>query len=54
VHADRNDVSLWVLGDNERARSFYARFGFVDDGGEQTLEIGGADLLERRMVRPAG
>ena len=31
---DWRDVSLWVFAANDRARSFYARFGFHADGRE--------------------
>jgi ribosomal protein S18 acetylase RimI-like enzyme len=47
-------VSLWVIGANDRARTFYRRFGFADDGQGRVEVIGGADVRERRMVRSAG
>ena len=53
VNAQENDVSLWLFRDNHTARKFYVSFGFADDGREQTREIGGADLVECRMLRRA-
>lgn len=44
-------VSLWVFADNERARHFYRRHGFVADGTERMHEFGGHDLLEVRYRR---
>lgn len=44
-------LSLWVLADNERARHFYRRHGFVVDGVERVEEIGGKDYREVRYVR---
>ena len=42
------DCSLWVLGANAHARTFYARHGFVPDGTKKTDDLFG---LEIRMVR---
>jgi GNAT superfamily N-acetyltransferase len=42
--------SLWVLEDNQRARGFYRRNGFVPDGARELYEDLGA--WEIRMVRP--
>jgi ribosomal protein S18 acetylase RimI-like enzyme len=42
-------VSLWVLAENERALRFYRRAGLVPDAGAaQTIELGGKTLLELR------
>ncbi|MEO7449000.1 MAG: GNAT family N-acetyltransferase [Humibacillus sp.] len=43
------DTSLWVLEGNRRARAFYARRGFVDEGGRDEHSATGAPEL--RMVR---
>jgi L-amino acid N-acyltransferase YncA len=32
-HRDFDQVTLWVLEANQRARSFYESFGFIHDGG---------------------
>lgn len=32
VAHDRNEIRVWVLDDNPRARRFYERFGFKLDG----------------------
>lgn len=51
--AEFESVTLWVLAENQRAQRFYESLGFsVDPGHEQTLERGGARLLEIRMRRP--
>ena len=42
-------ASLWVLEGNDRARAFYRRHGFEDDGATKPFTPTGA--LERRMVR---
>jgi ribosomal protein S18 acetylase RimI-like enzyme len=42
-------VSLWVLADNERALRFYRRAGLVlDADAAQTIELGGKTLRELR------
>ena len=40
---------LWVLSGNERAKAFYRRLGFADDGGVKVHEPTGT--VEQRMVR---
>lgn len=46
-------LSLWVLRDNQRARSFYEAVGFSPDGCERTdTQMAGAPLHEVRYVRP--
>jgi ribosomal protein S18 acetylase RimI-like enzyme len=41
-------VRLWVLEGNARARTFYRRSGFVEDGARKTIELGGRELPELR------
>jgi ribosomal protein S18 acetylase RimI-like enzyme len=43
------DATLWVVEGNTRARAFYARHGFVDEGGRSAHDPTGA--VEVRMVR---
>lgn len=45
---------LWVLATNERAKAFYVRQGWVDDGVTQTetVDDGRVTLEERRFSRP--
>jgi ribosomal protein S18 acetylase RimI-like enzyme len=46
------DVGLWVLESNTRARSFYEALGFrLSDETRVFLERGSAELLERRYVK---
>ena len=40
---------LWVLVDNPRARTFYAKEGYLADGAQKVHE--GSGCLEMRMVR---
>lgn len=43
---------LWVLGDNDRAIRFYETRGWLPDGGEKRVHVGGrADVLEIRLRR---
>jgi ribosomal protein S18 acetylase RimI-like enzyme len=49
----RDDVSLWVLEGNERARLFYERCGFRADGGRQELDLG-ARVCEIRYSNQGG
>lgn len=44
-------VTLWVLAANERARHFYRRNGFADDGVERIEELGGEPYREVRYRR---
>ncbi len=46
------DTTLWVVAGNVRARAFYARRGFVDEGGRSEHEQTGAP--EMRMIRRGG
>jgi ribosomal protein S18 acetylase RimI-like enzyme len=52
VQAGRDDVSLWVLEANERARRFYATVGFGPDGARMLRDFG-APVAEVRYLRPA-
>lgn len=45
---------LWVLEGNDRARRFYARAGFVPDGGHDVFEAGGVSVPEVRYARDLG
>ncbi|MDE7281356.1 MAG: GNAT family N-acetyltransferase, partial [Ruminiclostridium sp.] len=42
-------VALWVLKDNKRAIRFYEKCGFVFDGTEKTIVLGGENT-EIRMI----
>lgn len=42
-------VTLWVLEENKRARTFYERYGFVFDGTKKKINIG-KQLIEIRYV----
>ncbi|WIY02655.1 GNAT family N-acetyltransferase [Amycolatopsis mongoliensis] len=48
-----DSVVLWVLSTNERAKAFYVRQGWVDDGATQTetIDEGRVTLEERRYRR---
>ncbi|GAA2524704.1 GNAT family N-acetyltransferase [Rarobacter incanus] len=46
-----NDVTLWVLADNDRARQFYRRHGFSEDGVERMATFDNTDVLELRYRR---
>jgi ribosomal protein S18 acetylase RimI-like enzyme len=43
-------VTLWVLEDNHRARTFYEKFGYVFDGKKEEVDIGGKLLTELRYT----
>ena len=45
---------LWVHPDNERARSFYSRRGWDDDGVERAREVLGVEVPEARLSRTLG
>jgi ribosomal protein S18 acetylase RimI-like enzyme len=47
----RDDVTLWVLEANDRARRFYAAFKFVPDGTRKLLDFG-EPVPELRYRRP--
>ena len=48
-----DDMTLWVVDENDRARSFYDRAGFEPDGATKRDEIGpgtvGGGPLQRRL-----
>lgn len=52
VRAGRDDISLWVLEGNDRARRFYETFGFGPDGTRKLMDFGEL-VLEVRYRRPA-
>lgn len=47
--ADYAQIAVWVLKGNERAISFYKRYGFEFDGTEETIVIGTPNT-ELRMI----
>jgi len=47
-------VQLWTLELNQRARAFYARHGWVHDGGRRVRDFGGEKAAEVRYVLGAG
>lgn len=53
-----DDVVLWVLEENARARRFYARHGFRYDGARKAITIAATELPQLRYRRhsttPAG
>jgi GNAT superfamily N-acetyltransferase len=51
VAIGKEAASLWVLEGNQRARAFYRRHGFAEDGGRVDEPFFG--VPEIRMVRPA-
>jgi GNAT superfamily N-acetyltransferase len=54
LDAAHRAVTLWVLEGNDRGRDFYTRHGFTPDGWRKRETIGGAEVIELRLVRPAG
>ena len=44
------EVFLWVLEDNHRARKFYEKFGFLCTGDYIEDSIGGKELREVRYI----
>lgn len=44
---------LWTLAENHRAQAFYAKHGFIADGGRKFLSPEWLGLPEIRMVRSA-
>ena len=51
VAIGKEPASLWVFEDNERAKAFYRKHGFVEDGAKVDEPFFG--VPEIRMVRPA-
>lgn len=45
-----NDIYLWVLDKNIRARNFYEKHGFVMNTDHATITIGGKELAEIRYI----
>jgi len=52
VQAGRDDITLWVLEANDRARQFYATVGFSPDGARMLRDFG-ALVAEVRYRRTA-
>jgi GNAT superfamily N-acetyltransferase len=52
--AGHGRMLLWVLKENERARRFYEKAGFVVDGVEEPFEVEGVEVPEVRYVRVLG
>ena len=48
LHEQYAEATLWVLGDNPRARSFYERAGWTADGAEKSEERWGVRATEVR------
>jgi GNAT superfamily N-acetyltransferase len=44
-------AALWVLTGNEAGRAFYERCGWVGDGSERGIDVGGAVVDEVRYTR---
>ncbi|MFF3323516.1 GNAT family N-acetyltransferase [Streptomyces sp. NPDC002889] len=47
-------MRLWVLKENDRARRFYERAGFLPDGAEEPYDVEGVAVPEVRYVRQLG
>jgi ribosomal protein S18 acetylase RimI-like enzyme len=47
-------VTLWVLKENAEALAFYRSNGFVVDGIEKAIEVGGTELVEIRLRKALG
>ncbi|MEU9008942.1 GNAT family N-acetyltransferase [Streptomyces sp. NPDC048479] len=45
------EMRLWVLKENDRARSFYEKAGFTPDGAEEPFEVDGVAVPEVRYAR---
>ncbi|MFD9742982.1 GNAT family N-acetyltransferase [[Kitasatospora] papulosa] len=52
LSAGFDEITLWALKENVRARRFYERAGFRPDGAEEAFEAGGARVPEVRYTRP--
>lgn len=46
-----NDIFLWVLEENSRARRFYEMSGFSESGRHMDINIGGKELREIQYIR---
>jgi len=55
ARAGREDITLWVLEDNSRARGFYESCGFAPDGSRQILDFGEpiAEIRYRSQISTA-
>ena len=51
IRSGRDDISLWVLEANDRARRFYEAFGFAPDGTRKLVSFG-VPVPEVRYRRP--
>jgi len=47
-------VTLWVLKENAKALAFYRSNGFVVDGIQKAVELGGTELVEIRLRKALG
>ncbi len=47
---DYNDVYLWVLKENKRAKKFYENLGFKCNNDEYTFDIMGKQLIDERYI----
>lgn len=45
------DLTLWVLDQNQRARGFYRAVGFMPDGTDKQIVVGGVSLREIRLAK---
>jgi ribosomal protein S18 acetylase RimI-like enzyme len=56
AEAGLDDVTLWVLEGNHRARRFYEACGFKPDGARQLLDLGGLvpEVRYQLAAAPAG
>lgn len=46
-------ITLWVLQESKRARTFYEKLGFRPDGTSKSIEIDGKELIELRYRKEA-
>lgn len=53
TEAGLDDITLWVLAANQRARRFYEAAGFGPDGTQQLLDLGGPVTEVRYRLTPA-
>lgn len=48
------DLTLWVLEQNQRARGFYRAVGFLPNGADKQIVVGGVSLREIRLAKKIG
>lgn len=48
------NICLWVLKDNKRARKFYEKNGFEISGEEREIEVGGGKVYEVEYIYSCG